>query len=85
MTDSKNHSITLKHPIEHGNETISVLNIQQPKAKHLRDMPIEPNTGDLLDLAAKLAKQPPSVIDELTMYDMTKVLTVVGNFIDSGP
>lgn len=81
---SSHKKITLDEPIEHGTETITVLEIKQPKAKHLRSMPLEPNTGDLLDLAAKLAGQPPSVIDELSMKDMTEVLTVVGNFIDAG-
>lgn len=76
--------ISLSEPVEHGTETISALEIKQPKAKHLRSMPLEPNTGDLLDLAARLAGQPPSVIDELGMSDMTEVLTVVGDFIEGG-
>jgi len=84
MAKDKVKSITLSEPVEHGSEIISVLEIKPPKAKHLRSMPLEPNTGDLLNLAAKLAGQPPSVIDELSMKDMTEVLTVVGNFIDAG-
>jgi len=84
MVKDKVKTITLSEPVEHGTETISVLEIKPPKAKHLRSMPLEPNTGDLLDLAAKLAGQPPSVIDEMSMNDMTEVLTVVGNFIDAG-
>jgi len=84
MAKDKIKIIPLSEPVEHGSETITVLEIKQPKAKHLRSMPLEPDTGDLLDLAAKLAGQPPSVIDELSMKDMTEVLTVVGNFIDTG-
>ena len=84
MAKNKVKKISLSEPIEHGTETITTLEIKQPRAKHLRNMSLEPNTGDLLDLAAKLAGHPPSVIDELSMKDMTEVLTVVGNFIDAG-
>jgi len=84
MKKNNAKTIMLSEPVEHGSETITTLEIKPPKAKHLRSMPLEPNTGDLLDLAAKLAGHPPSVIDELGMKDMTEVLTVVGNFIDAG-
>jgi len=84
MAKDKIKTIPLSEPVEHGTETITTLEIKQPRAKHLRNMSLEPNTGDLLDLAAKLAGQPPSVIDELGMSDMTNVLTVVGDFIDAG-
>lgn len=77
-------TIKLQKPVHHGSETISELVVQRPKAKHLRMLPAQPKTGDVLDLAAKLCGQPPSVIDELEMEDTSALLEVVGNFMEPG-
>lgn len=74
----------LEKPIMHGSETISELTFREPVAKDLRALPVDPKTGDLLDLAAKLAAQPPSVIDKLSIPDAVKVLELVGNALGVG-
>ena len=77
--------IKLVEPFQFGSQFIDELEMQPPKAKHIRNMPAAPNTGDILNLAGKLCGQPPSVIDELGMEDTMKVLEVVGNFMQAGP
>jgi len=77
-------TILLVHPIEHGNEKIEKLVLRRPLAGDLYDFPAEAKMGDLMDLAAKLSSQPPSVIKRLEMDDTFPVLEVVGNFMKSG-
>lgn len=76
--------LKLKESVKHGSELISQLEIQRPKAKHIRALPAEPKTGDLLDLAGKLCGQVPSVIDELSIPDAMALLEIVGNFMEPG-
>ena len=82
MSTPKVHK--LKEPVKAGSETITELTIRAPKAKDLRKLPAQPQTGDLLDLAGRLCGQPPSVIDELGMDDTMAVLDIVGNFMEPG-
>ena len=78
-------TIKLIEPISWGSETISELVFQKPKAKHMRDLPASPTTGDILNLSGKLCGQPPMVIDELSITDMKVVLETVAGFLGSGP
>lgn len=72
--------IKLKEPVQAGSETISVLEFEVMKAKHLRKMAAKPTIDDLLNLAGKLCNQPPSVIDELGMDDTQAVMELVSGF-----
>lgn len=81
----ENTTIKLRSPIKHGSETITELSIREPKAKDLRKLPMQPNMGDIIDLAGRLAAQPPSVMDELSAADLSEVAEVIGNFIGVGP
>lgn len=83
MEDST-RSVKLREPIQFGSETITELTLRKPKAKDFRNMPAEPNVGDLLNLAGRLSGQPPSVIDELGVDDMLEVLGIVEVFIAGG-
>lgn len=74
----------LREPIQVGTELISKLIINKPKAKHIRSLPVQPSTGDILDLAGKLCGQPPSTIDELSIEDCKELLDIVGDFIEPG-
>lgn len=76
--------IKLNVPIHFGTETILDLKIRPAKAKDLRDLPLDPKVGDLLNVAAKLASQPPSVMDELDPTDLGEVMAAVGKFMGSG-
>ena len=77
-------TLKLHSPIKHGEEIISELTIRRPLAGDLRDFPGEPKMGDILDLAARLSNQPPSVINRLEMEDAFPVMKIVGNFIGTG-
>lgn len=72
--------IKLKEPIHFGSDTISVLEFEDMKAKHLRKMSAKPSMDDLLNLAGVLCNQPPSVIDELGMEDTQAVMELVSGF-----
>ena len=88
MTEAlKVKEIKLREPIQFGgsSELISVLHVRKPKAKDIRDLPVEPSTGDILNLAGRLCGQAPSIIDELCIEDCSELLETVGNFIVPGP
>jgi hypothetical protein len=76
--------IKLKEPIQNGTDRIVELTIRAPKAKDFRKLPMNPNMGDILDLVSRLSGQPPSVIDELGVEDLSAVSGVVENFIPGG-
>lgn len=76
--------MTLREPVQQGSEQISKLTVRKPKAKDIRALPVEPSTGDILDLAGRLCGHPPSVIDELSIEDCSELLEIVGNFIEPG-
>jgi hypothetical protein len=63
----------LEEPIKHGKETIVELELMKPKAKHIRDLSAEPNMSEILDFIGAISAQPSSVIDELSMGDVTKL------------
>lgn len=76
--------LKLKDPIQFGSETIGELRIRVPKAKDIRGLPKDPDTGDILNLAGRLCGQPPTVIDELSIHDVGELMEIVGNFMEPG-
>lgn len=78
--------IKLANPVKFGSETISELEIREPKAKDFRDMPVmNQNVGHFLAIAASLSGHPPSLMDELSFTDMQRVVEVMQNFLEAGP
>ncbi|GEM_PF-7135503 len=77
--------LKLNDPIQFGTEKIESLSFRKAKAKDFREMPITPNVGDLLNVAAKLAAQPYSVIDMLSPKDMAEVMKILGELMGDGP
>ncbi len=80
----KTITVPLQEPVQYGSESITELVLQQPRGKHLRRFPDQPEIGDFLDLAGKLAGQPPSVMDELTVVDVMSVADAVAGFFPDG-
>ncbi len=75
---------TLKHPASFGQEQITELEFRRPKARDLRQLPMgEMKAGDLLDLAARLAEVPPSLLDELAAEDAMAVMALAGGFTEA--
>jgi hypothetical protein len=77
--------VQLDEPVKHGEDEYRVLEIRKPKAGDLRDLPMDPKIGDMLNLAADLAGVPYSVMDELSWGDVERVMVAVGNFMPAGP
>tara|TARA_Y100000310_G_scaffold243676_1_gene248265 strand:- start:33636 stop:33917 length:282 start_codon:yes stop_codon:yes gene_type:complete len=64
--------LPLSTPITWGSAQITELNLEEPKAKHLRGLSGSPNMDEILGVIGKLAGQPDSLIDELSMKDTNK-------------
>jgi hypothetical protein len=78
-------TITLTEPVKFGSETIETITIQPVKGKHLRKLPADPDVGDMLVLAAKLAGQPDQVFDEMDAEDIMQVTEVIEGFLPNSP
>lgn len=78
-------TVKLKEPIHVGSEVISELHFRKPKARDLKVMKGKGGMSDLLDLAAALSDQPPSVIGEMGIDDTMEVVQVIGVFMNVGP
>ena len=72
--------IPLEKPIKWGEDTIKELRLEEPKAKHIRDLSTNPKMGEMLDIVAKLAGEADSLIDELSMADATTCTEFFGAF-----
>jgi hypothetical protein len=75
----------LAEPVAQGSETISELSVREPRAKDLRKFPTQAkNLGEMLDFAAHLVAQPPSVIDQLCLADAMGLFEVIMSFLPDG-
>lgn len=74
-------TITLKHPFEFGERTVTEITLDRLKGKHIRKMGGRPTVDDLLGLASKSAKEPPALFDEMDAEDVMTVTEVVGDFL----
>lgn len=76
-------SIKLEHPVKFGDETITQLDFEECRAKHLMDMSLsEMKMSDMFKIASNLSNYPLSVIGELKPKDLSKVLDYVGNELE---
>ena len=77
--------LKLKEPVQFGSELISELTVKQIKAKDLRKFPTNSKTlGEMLDFAAHVCAQPPSVIDDLCLEDAMELFEVIMSFLPDG-
>lgn len=77
--------VYLKSPIQYGDDVIDCLELQIPRAKHLKGIKLQsPTMDDMILLAGRLAGQAPSVMDELEMGDLQTVIKGVNSFLDVG-
>lgn len=79
-------TIVLKYPVEvKGFEKVESLTFRRPKARDLKDVPIEGlKFGDILKLMARLTNQPIPVIEELDAEDLTEASKRVSGFLSNG-
>ena len=78
-------TVNLSKPISFGTESITKLELREPVAGDLRGMPLNMGMDEMLALAGKLSAQPDSVINQLSIPDMAKVMEVVGDFLQGSP
>lgn len=81
-------TITLTTPVVRGSKEITELVMRKPKARDLRQLPLDlksASMGALLDLAATLCGQPPSVIDDLEVEDSIRLIEKVTDFLPGSP
>lgn len=72
----------LKTPVELGTETLTEVTVQKPKGKHLKKMPLSPETfEDLLPVAAALLGQPTAFFDQLAPEDYLEIQKIVFDFL----
>lgn len=77
-------TIPLKHPVQHGNETVAALDfMRRPKAKDLRGLPVNLGFDELMTVLGRMTSQPPSVINELDLEDLMAAVEVVTDFLPS--
>lgn len=75
-------TLTLVEPVYHGKEKVEELVLIKPRAKHLRNMPAEGlQMKHILDISGTLARQPKSVIDNLSIEDFQSLGAVVTSFL----
>lgn len=72
--------VTLARPLQLGKTKLETLELQPLSAKHLRDTPVEPGIGDLLELAGRLALQPAAIVDRLDVEDALLLIEVAAGF-----
>ncbi len=76
-------TLKLKSPIAFGESQITELIFDKPKAKHFKRMKLNPDMGDLLEVAARLCNQHGAIIDELSPEDMMEVISLVGKCFEN--
>ncbi len=82
---TEQQTFVLQQPIQQGSASITEFTIAPPKAKHFRGISTEMSMSDMLDLAGKLSGQPPTVIDELSVIDMQRLMTEINRFLGHSP
>ena len=84
MSDKK--IINLSSPVKFGEETISVLEMRQPKGRDFRELKnLDRPFSMMLDMAAALSELPASVMDDLSAEDVQQVTEAVSGFLSGFP
>ena len=76
--------IKLRYPVEYDGKNIDYLELKRPKGKHLKTLPVNPSTKDMIHLAAKLSGEPTPVFDEMDAVDIIAVSETIAGFLDRG-
>jgi hypothetical protein len=83
-TNMETHTIELIRPIEFGKNTIERLHLREMTARDMRSLHQNMTYGDLLDIGGKIANQPKSVIDKLSVKDTNALVEYVGKLLEGG-
>lgn len=82
----QDNTYQMKHPVEvKGFDPCTMVQIRRPKARDLKDLPIEGMVmGDMLKLVAKLANLPMPVLDEMDVEDFQALSGMISGFLNNG-
>lgn len=77
----------LRDPFEYGGVPITELRLTtQPKAKHLRKLPLEAETmEDFMPLIAALGGYSEDLIDEVGYQDLLEMVSFIGSIMGNAP
>ena len=88
MTEKKkpdrSETIKLQHPFKWGEETISEIKLNPPKAGDIEHLGKDVTMKDLLTIASKCSGIAYPAIKELDASDAVVISEVVGDFLDTG-
>lgn len=76
--------VTLKYPVKWGKTDIAELTFNRMKGRDLRNLPMEPNVGDMLDLAGRSCGQTPRFMDMIDAKDLMEIMEAVKHFLPDG-
>jgi hypothetical protein len=74
----------LQRPVKFGETLISQIEIQAPKTKHLRKMPLQPSPDDILNLVSVLSGTSSVELNEFESVDYYGVLECMGKLLADG-
>lgn len=80
--------VKLNDPFTFGDREISTLEISKPKAKHLRELPVDQKqwTGEHVQkLISGVTNEPPRLIGELSLVDFGNVMEALSPFLGNSP
>lgn len=73
-------TITLARPVKLGSERLERLELAPCTARHLRDLKLDPDLGDLLQLGGLLSAQADAIVDRLDVEDALVLIEVAASF-----
>jgi hypothetical protein len=74
-------TVTLSRSYEWGSETISEVVIYPPTGKHLRKLPAEPRTHDILEMVSSCSGISSKLIDDMEASDCVELAKTMGEFL----
>lgn len=77
-------TLTLKNPVDFGEERITKLEFKDLKARHLQQLGSSPGFKEFLNLVSVSTGHPIAAINELSIRDAKKAVEIVAGFFDDG-
>lgn len=74
----------LKEPFQFGDEHVEELDLNEPKTKHLKELPLQTSSwkfSDMITLVSNVSAQPVPKIQELSINDLTGIMEELSPFL----
>ncbi len=76
--------VVLQDPFDFGDRRVEKFTLRAPRAKDMRDLPIDLKIGNLMDLAAKLSGTEKAIFNEMSARDAMHMVGEVSSFLAPG-